>query len=96
MSRDQEHMPLLMSFQVVEVHKPLPAVSRLTAAGHKVYFDDVDPHIMLSTGQKLSMVCNGGTYDVEVWIEHPANPASSPVLPGRAGKVKEAHKSTSD
>ena len=35
----------IMYFQVVEVHKPLLAVSRLVEAGHKVLFDAVDPHI---------------------------------------------------
>ena len=71
MSRESD-APFIMSFQVVEVHKPLLAVSRLVKAGHKVLFDDVDPHILLSTGQKLKMTDNGGTYEVEIWIENPA------------------------
>ena len=33
----------LMSFQVVEVHKPLLAVSRLVDAGHRVVMDKADP-----------------------------------------------------
>ena len=70
MSRDSD-CPFLMSFQVVKVHKPLLAVSRLVAAGHEVHFDKENPHILLSTGEKLPMLCNGGTYEVEIWIENP-------------------------
>ena len=70
MSRDSD-APFLMSFQVVKVHKPLLAVSRLVAAGHEVHFDKENPHILLSTGQKPPMLCNGGTYEVEIWIENP-------------------------
>ena len=35
----------IMSFQGVEVHKPVLAASRLFEAGHKVLFDKIDPHI---------------------------------------------------
>ena len=59
MSRDSD-VPFLVSFQVVKVHKPLLAVSRLMAAGHEVHFDKANPHIRVSTGQKLPMLCNGG------------------------------------
>ena len=41
---------LVMTFQVVKVHKPLWAVSRLVEAGHKVHFDKDDPHILLYGG----------------------------------------------
>ena len=70
MSRDSD-APFLMGVQVVKVHKPLLAVSGLVAAGHEVHFDKDDPHIILSTGLKLPMLCNGGTYEVEIWIENP-------------------------
>ena len=76
MSRDSE-VPFFMSFQVARVHKPLLAVSKLIEAGNKVIFDRDDPHILLSNGQKLSMVCNSGTYEVEVWIENPGAPPDS-------------------
>jgi hypothetical protein len=62
---------MIMSFQVVEVHKPLLAVSRLVEAGHKVCFDKSDPHILLSTGVKMPMRCNLGTYEVDVWLLNP-------------------------
>ena len=39
-------VPLLMSFQVVQVHKPLLAVSRLIEAGHDVVFNKLTPHII--------------------------------------------------
>ena len=60
----------LMSFQVVDVHKPLLAVSKLVAAGNKVIFDEHDPHILLSTGEKMKMRCSGG-YEVDVWVGNP-------------------------
>ena len=37
---------LIMSFELVEVHEPLLAVSRLVEAGHKVLFDKVIPRIL--------------------------------------------------
>jgi hypothetical protein len=62
---------MFMSFQVVEVHKPLLAVSRLIEAGHEVRFNKADPHILLSTGVKVPMRNNLGTYEIEVWILNP-------------------------
>ena len=61
----------IMSFQVVEDHKPLLVVSRLVEAGHKVLFDNVDPHILLSTGERVGPTCVGGAYEIEVWIKNP-------------------------
>ena len=61
----------LMSFQVVEVHKPLLAVSRLVDAGHRVVMDKTDPHILLKNGEKVPMSCRGGTYEIEIWIKNP-------------------------
>ena len=62
---------LLMSFQVVEIHKPLLAVSKLVEAGNKVLFDKDDPHILLQSGEKIPMKVNGGTYEIEVYILNP-------------------------
>ena len=62
----------LMSFQVVEVHKPLLAVSKLIEAGHQVLFNKENPHILLSTGEKMPMMLVGGTYEVELWIRNPS------------------------
>ena len=61
---------LIMSFQVVEVHKPLLAVSKLVEAGHKVIFDKDDPHILMSTNEKVPMRCSGGTYEIEIWVRN--------------------------
>ena len=69
--REDDTTSMIMSFQVVEVHKPLLAVSRLVENGHRVCFDKQDPHILLSTGAKIPMKCNMGTYEVEVWILNP-------------------------
>ena len=72
-----------MSFQGVEVDKPLLAVSRLVKARHNVLFNDVDPHILRSTGQKLKMTDNGGTYEVQIWIENPAGDPRQAMTFGR-------------
>ena len=62
----------LMSFQVVEVHNPLLAVSRLVECGHKVIFDKEDPHILMAgSAEKIPMTCVGGTYEIEVFIRNP-------------------------
>ena len=61
----------IMCFQVVELHKPLWAVSRLVEAGHMVLLDKVDPHMLLSTGEKVGLTCVGGTYEIEIWIKNP-------------------------
>ena len=61
----------LMSFQVVEVHKPLLAVSKLIEHGHEVRFGK-ECCILLSTGEKVPMRCNGGTYEVDIWIRNPS------------------------
>ena len=72
---------LLMNFQVVEINKPLLAVSRIVDAGHKVMFTKDDPHIALTSCEKILMVCNGGTCEIEVWIENPAGPGYKPSTP---------------
>ena len=82
MSRGSD-APFLMSLQVVKVHKPLLAVSRLVAAGHEVHFDKENPHMILSSGQKLPMFCNGVAYEVEIWIE---NPPGKPELIARQSR----------
>ena len=69
--KEDDTSSMIMSFQVVEVHKPLLAVSRLVEAGHDVRFNEKDPHILLSTGTKVPMKNNMGTYEVEVWIYNP-------------------------
>ena len=66
--REGDAESMLMSFQVVEVHKPLLAVSRLVENGHVVSFSKDDPHILLSTGVKVPMRCTLGTYEIDVWL----------------------------
>ena len=62
---------MIMSFQVEKVHKPLLAVSRLVEAGHKVHVDKVDPHILLTLGEKVPMSCRDGIYEIDIWIRNP-------------------------
>ena len=59
-----------IAFQVVEVHKPLLAVSSITAQGHQVIFADKDDHILLSSGEKLPLRNVNGVFELDVWIKH--------------------------
>ena len=59
---------LNIAFQVVEVHKPLLAVSSLTAQGHKVVFADRDDHILLRSGEKLPLRNLNGVYELDIWV----------------------------
>ena len=61
---------LNIAFQVVEVHKPLLAVSSITAQGHQVIFADKDDHILLSSGEKLPLRNVNGVFELDVWIKH--------------------------
>ena len=61
---------LNIAFQVVEVHKPLLAVSSLTAQGHRVVFAEQDDHILMSSGEKLPLRNLNGVYELDVWIKH--------------------------
>ena len=68
---ENDKTSLIMSFQVVEVHEPLLAVSKLVENGHQVVFDKDKPHIKLLDRTKVPMTCNMGTYEVEVFICNP-------------------------
>ena len=60
---------LNISLQVVEVHKPLLAVSSITAQGHQVVFKDGDDHIALANGEKLPLRNVNGVFELDVWIK---------------------------
>jgi hypothetical protein len=60
---------LNIAFQVVEVHKPLLAVSSITAQGHQVVFKDGDDHIALANGEKLPLRNVNGVFELDVWIK---------------------------
>ena len=64
---------LNISFQVVDVHKPLLAVSSITAQGHKVIFADKDDHILLASGDKLPLRNVNGVFELDVWIKKDPN-----------------------
>ena len=78
-----------IALQVVEVHKPLLAVSSITAQGHQVVFKDGDDHIALANGEKLrfatSMVCSSLMFGSSVIQE-------LRVLPGRDLSELEPYK----
>ena len=62
---------MIMRLQVVKVHKPLLAVSRLVEAGHQLHFDKFEPHILLTSGEKVPMSCRDGSYEIEMLIRKP-------------------------
>ena len=58
-------------FQVVEdVQKPLLAVSAIIRQGHQVIFSD-KPHVLLSSGEKIPLRVENGTYELDIWIKKP-------------------------
>ena len=80
--------PKIVSFQVVKVHKPLLAVSRLVEAGHQVHFDNIELHILVTLGEKVLMSCRGPMRLRFGYVIR--------VLPGRSGSCYAIrHKSTS-
>ena len=75
---------MLMTFQVVEVHKPLLAVSKIVEAGNSVCFEKEDPHIKLKGGGKIPMRCVNGTYEIELWVKNePGEPDAGFNRPSR-------------
>ena len=66
---------LSIVFQVVDVHKPLLAVTSNSAKGHKVVFADKDNHLLLANGQKLPLRNVNGVFQLDVWIKKDPNEA---------------------
>ena len=61
---------LELNAQVVEgVHKPLLAVSSVTAQGHQVVFAAQDSHILMKSGEKLPMRVENGVYEIDIWVK---------------------------
>ena len=61
---------LELACQVVEdVHKPLLAVSSITAQGHQVVFGKEESYILLSSGEKLAMRNENGVYELDIWVK---------------------------
>ena len=61
---------LLMSVQIVDVHKPLLAVSKIVEVANALVFSKDDPHIQIDNGPKLPMKCVNGTYELEMWVKN--------------------------
>ena len=56
--------------QVVEsVQKPLLAVDSVTAQGHQVFFVAMNRHIMLSSGDKLTMRNENEVYEIDMMVK---------------------------
>ena len=59
---------MIISFQVVRVHKPLLVLSRLVEAGHQVHFNKLEPNILFASREKVLMPCRDGIYEIEMWV----------------------------
>jgi hypothetical protein len=55
--------------EVIEVHKPLLAVSSITAQGHKVVFAVGDDHVALANGEKVPLRNVNDVFELDVWIK---------------------------
>ena len=68
-----------MKRQVVDVHKPLLAVSKLVEAGHEVVFKPDGGYIQIKGGDRLPLRKSGGVYELEVWLKsaEPGEPGFS-------------------
>ena len=73
MKVDEKIGELSIVFQVVDVHKPLLAVSSITAKGHKVIIADEDHHILLASGHKPPLRNVNGVFELDVWIKRDSN-----------------------
>ena len=62
---------LNMKWQVVDVHKPLLSVSKLTEQGHDVVFKPKEAYIQIAGGERLMLKKSGGVYEMEVWVRSP-------------------------
>jgi len=72
MRMGEKQPELDIEFQVVEdVHKPLLAVSSIVEQGHSVVFAKKEPHILLTSGEKLMMRNCNGTYEIDIWVKNP-------------------------
>ena len=62
---------LNMAFQVVDVHKPLLSVSKITEQGHKVVFSEEESYIELAGGDRLLLQNRDGVFELEVLVRSP-------------------------
>ena len=62
-------MPLNVTFQVTAVDRPLLAVSKLTDAGHQVWFGkDLGTITHGRTGKVTSFKKRNGVYVLDMWV----------------------------
>ena len=62
---------LNMAFQVVDVHKPLLSVSKITEQGHTVVFGKDESYIELVGGDRLPLQSRDGVFELEVLVKSP-------------------------
>ena len=62
---------LNMAFRVVDVHKPLLSVSKITEWSHKVVFSKEEFYIELTCGERLPLQSRDGVFELEVLVRSP-------------------------
>ena len=73
-----EGVKLAINFQVTTVDRPLIAVSKLTAAGHQVWFgQDFGTITHGVTGKSTKFHRKNGVYVLKIWVPRPATEQSS-------------------
>ena len=73
-----EGVKLAINFQVTTVDRPLIAVSKLTAAGHQVWFgQDYGTITHGATGKVTQFARKHGVYVLNIWVPRPTTEASS-------------------
>ena len=66
-----------IKFQVTHVDKPLIAVSRLTAAGHKVELGgDTGSIVNKANGNVTTFIRKNGVYMLQIWAKRPPSTAA--------------------
>ena len=74
----EEGQKLAIKFQVTNVDRPLIAVSKLTSAGHDVWFGETHGVITHGvTGKHRTFIKKDSVYVLKVWVPRPAAAAAS-------------------
>ncbi len=65
----EEGKPLSIKFQVAQVDKPLLAVSKLTSAGYRVWFDEHGCEVVHKKSDRITkFVRHNDVYVLKVWV----------------------------
>ena len=76
--------------QVADVNRALLSVSKSVDAGNRVVFDSDWSHIGdRQTGERTTLMRQGGLYVLEAWVKQKPNSRDQPAMPfGRQGSKR--------